>query len=126
MDFDAKIASVFEQMHRTSLFGVLKNTAEVIITLISKFSKSVVVNIVSDEIDTDFDAEIKKQVPCIYDRTVESCKILMGPDTVEKITQRVLMILPNHILPEQYNGVKKMVLQYREMAPGKIITFVMG
>ena len=124
MNIDSKITSIFEKMHQTASFGVLKNTAEVIIGLVEQYPKAVIVNVVADDIDATFDDAIKQQLPCIRDRTLETCKILMGPKRVDKITERVLMILPNHIV--SYAGVKKLVIEFQQFAPEQIISLAWG
>ena len=72
MNIDSRITVLFEQMHQTASFGVLKNTADVITGLIEKFPKSVIVNVVADEIDVQLNEALKTDSACVYERTIES------------------------------------------------------
>ena len=71
MNFDSRITIVFEQMHKTASFGVLKNTADVITGLFEQFPKSVIVNVVADEIDAELNEALNTTVACVYERTIE-------------------------------------------------------
>lgn len=84
MNIDTKMTSIFVTMKKTALSGDIKNTAEEVIGLVNKFPKSVIINVVADEVDAILKDTLKKQIPCIYERTIESVDL---PETTVSPTE---------------------------------------
>ena len=53
-----------------------------------------------------------------------TCEVLFGPGSVQKITKRVLVLLPNQIV--SYPSVKNFVYELHQMTPGNVISLVLG
>ena len=58
-------------MGRSASFGIRKNSLEILKTISESFPNSIIVNVIGNVVDEEFEKYLKDRFLCVYDRNVE-------------------------------------------------------
>jgi hypothetical protein len=75
-NIEKKLDETFEHMRQTEYFGLRKNSIEILSKIIEILPNAVIINILSEEVDSEFENRLKKTFMCVYDKTIEFGEVL--------------------------------------------------
>merc|ERR1712176_1705675 len=74
-NFAPKLQTILAKMQKAASFGLRKNSIEVLTKISKDFVNSIIINIIDQERDEHFEAALKEQFLCVYDKNVEFLEI---------------------------------------------------